>query len=64
MEELLERLKAIEAHFGGPGAAAKAAGVTGTSWSRWKAGKPAPVGRSAWIIERLYEEALREGRGQ
>jgi molybdenum cofactor synthesis domain-containing protein len=56
--ELHEQMEVIEKHLGGAGKAALAAGVTATSWSRWKAGNPSPMGPSLKIIEKLHQEAL------
>ena len=55
---LQKQMEIIEKHLGGAGKAALAAGVTATSWSRWKAGNPSPMGPSLKIIEKLHEEAL------
>ncbi|MDR3568863.1 MAG: molybdopterin biosynthesis protein [Syntrophobacteraceae bacterium] len=55
---LQKQMELIEKHLGGAGKAALAAGVTATSWSRWKAGHPLPGGSSLKLIEKLHEEAL------
>lgn len=55
---LQKQMELVEKHLGGAGKAAMAAGVTATSWSRWKAGNPLPMGPSLKIIEKLHEEAL------
>jgi hypothetical protein len=57
--ELKEKLRKIEDHFGGAGIAAKVAGVTATSWSRWKNPEGiTPTGPRLKLINLLYEQVL------
>jgi len=67
---LSEKMDLIEKAYGGAGQAAEAAGVTPTSWSRWKLSekehhlKPeerrgiVPSGPRLILIDLLYEQAL------
>lgn len=63
MEEL-EKMEALETALGGPGKAAKAAGVTLTSWGRWKAsglpGVRQGLGRS--VVDLLHEKYCSSAR--
>lgn len=58
-ESIEHKLKAIEKFYGGPGKAADAAGVTLTSWGRWKnPNGVTPSGPRLKLIEILYEQAI------
>ena len=60
--ELKKMLDSIEKFYGSAGAAAAAAGVTATSWSRWKSTdkdkRIIPSGPRLKLIELLYEQAI------
>lgn len=61
---LKEKLKVIEDYYGGAGVAATAAGVTATSWSRWKNPDEkkgvVPSGPRLKLINLLYEQAMNQ----
>ncbi len=61
--ELIEKLKVIEQLCGSAGRAARTAGVTPTSWSRWKNPDKnkgiIPSGPRLKLIELLYEQAVK-----
>jgi len=59
MENLKQKLEQIERHFGSAHRAAEEAGVTATSWSRWKRedkSRIIPTGPRLRVIELLYEQ--------
>jgi DNA-binding transcriptional regulator YiaG len=49
-------MRIIEQHVGSKGVAAKEAGVTATTWSRWRSGAIKPDSRSLRILELLVEK--------
>jgi len=59
--DYLEKMRVIEAHAGSKTQAAKLAGVTLNTWSRWANQRISPVGknndsRSLSIIELLFDK--------
>jgi len=55
-----EKIRLIEAAFGGPGKAAKAAGVTYTTWYRWKECETLDARTEATLNLLLKSDEVRE----
>lgn len=62
MADLIEKMDVIQKRLGGAGKAAKAVGVTLTSWGRWRTEKDkkrvTPSRQSALLIDMIYKQLM------